>query len=469
MKRRPPAPTSRVRNCVAPMICIAFAAMMMSPVGWAQQRISIRSNWSCTYHGSDLPDDVYTFDSDQQARSAVARIVGYTGLVANFEVRAADVPNAAAVLHQENGRIKRLLLYSQTFIQSVTGAARTDWAATSIMAHEIGHHLQGHTLESEGSRPDIELQADSYSGFVLQRMGATLSEAQIAISLVASEDGSPTHPPKRSRLAAIASGWTSAREQALRSVPVPRTPTIPQPAPRRDTSSDATASASWFVVASKVGNRPQQYFTASASEVPNTIKRVWDEGYNVTQVGWSAGTFMVVGTKKVPGLQRYLVYPTWPADLVKQHWDDGYRITSTAYGNDLWVVIMSKGIDVTAQVYQRQPTWPDQWVRARMGEGFSMTQVSRGKGEWLVVMSKGTAISAQTYTRAGDLPRQWIDSQWNSGPYITSAAYAEGEGWVVVMSKVRGYSNQAWQWADTLPKEWIDSRWKAGYDLTLVR
>ena len=34
-----------------------------------------------------------------------------------------------------------------------------------------------HTLERGGSRPEIELEADEFSGFVLRKMGATLPQA----------------------------------------------------------------------------------------------------------------------------------------------------------------------------------------------------------------------------------------------------------------------------------------------------
>jgi len=94
-------------------------------------------------------------------------------------------------------------------INSATG---NKWAAISILAHEIGHHLNGHTLDKVGSRPQTELEADEFSGFVLRKMGATLEEAQSAMALIASMKGSHTHPAKNDRLAYIATGWKSAAE-----------------------------------------------------------------------------------------------------------------------------------------------------------------------------------------------------------------------------------------------------------------
>lgn len=125
----------------------------------------------------------------------------------NFEILAANVPNAMATIRGE----KRYILYNQEFMMGVKNATQTDWGGTSILAHEIGHHLQGHTIQAGGSRPVIELEADKYSGFVLQRMGASLNEAKAAMEQIGSDSGSSTHPKKRDRLVSIVAGWNQAQ------------------------------------------------------------------------------------------------------------------------------------------------------------------------------------------------------------------------------------------------------------------
>ncbi len=101
------------------------------------------------------------------------------------------------------------MLYNPSFISSIDKTTGTDWASISILAHEIGHHLNGHTLEG-GSRPDNELEADEFSGFVLRKLGASLSESQLAMKIVADARASSTHPGKYDRLTAIAEGWNNA-------------------------------------------------------------------------------------------------------------------------------------------------------------------------------------------------------------------------------------------------------------------
>lgn len=85
--------------------------------------------------------------------------------------------------------------------------SNNSWSSISILAHEIGHHLQGHTLSNSGSRPPIELEADKFSGFVLAKMGASLEDAQSAILHLVSDNASHSHPGRSARLDAIAFGF----------------------------------------------------------------------------------------------------------------------------------------------------------------------------------------------------------------------------------------------------------------------
>lgn len=145
------------------------------------------------------------------ARDIVKEIIDVVGLTPRFEMREANIDNAAAVI--VNG--KRYILYNTNFLNAVNNASRTDWAAVSILAHEIGHHLNGHTLVNGGSNPADELEADEFSGFVLRKMGASLADAQAAMAVLSDERDSATHPGRNSRLAAINNGWKNANNQML--------------------------------------------------------------------------------------------------------------------------------------------------------------------------------------------------------------------------------------------------------------
>lgn len=172
----------------------------------ASGTIEINSAGQCSYSGELLPGSVYAFTADYTAEAMIDEITAYSGLRRNFIVRASNVPNAAAV----NQGGQRFLLYNQEFMASVKEKPYSYWTTMTIMAHEVGHHLQGHTLDGEAGRPEKELEADEYSGFIVEKMGATLKEAQAAINIFAPNDGTSSHPAKKTRLLAVRAGWTKA-------------------------------------------------------------------------------------------------------------------------------------------------------------------------------------------------------------------------------------------------------------------
>ena len=170
---------------------------------------------ACSYDGSPLafsPPDLSK--GGGTGKQVVAEIMKYTGLPANFVVVEGKVPNAAAVIMQGPDKVpRRVIAYNPAFMGEVIQATKSNnWAPVSIMAHEIGHHLSGHTIVPGGSQPPIELESDKFSGFVLYKMGAPLADAQRAIATLIPEKDGETHPGRKKRLAAIASGWTEACE-----------------------------------------------------------------------------------------------------------------------------------------------------------------------------------------------------------------------------------------------------------------
>ncbi|MCB0640456.1 MAG: hypothetical protein KDC44_02405 [Phaeodactylibacter sp.] len=181
----------------------------------AQYELDIRTENSCSYYGEEITDKVYGFSSSREAEDIVRDILDIVGLKPNFMIKAGNVPNALATI--QNG--ERMIIYSQNFILQINNSTGTDWAGISILAHEIGHHLNGHTISGTGSRPPLELESDEFSGFILGKMGASLNEAQSAINKAGSNSGSATHPPKSARLEAIAVGWNKATSE-MRSRPV---------------------------------------------------------------------------------------------------------------------------------------------------------------------------------------------------------------------------------------------------------
>lgn len=126
--------------------------------------------------------------------------------VAYIETYAGDVGNACASSYY--GR--PIITYNPSFLNYL--ANKNEWAAISVLAHEVGHHINN-DVSWYGSFKHSwtkELQADFISGYVLYKMGASLSDARFALSLMFSWMGSESHPDSPRRLAALTQGYNRA-------------------------------------------------------------------------------------------------------------------------------------------------------------------------------------------------------------------------------------------------------------------
>ena len=131
-----------------------------------------------------------------------------------------DIDNCVATAY----RGVRYILYDKEFMEDIANNS-SSWTNISILAHEIGHHVNGHSLDllavstghidapSLKESREMELEADEYSGFVMQKLGATLYQAQAALKVFATDgdDTYSTHPNKSKRLAAVERGFNKAK------------------------------------------------------------------------------------------------------------------------------------------------------------------------------------------------------------------------------------------------------------------
>ncbi len=155
-----------------------------------------------------------SFTTNKEVKEAVGEILKRIGLPVNFVlVSCPNIKNARAATGDDG---LRYIVYDMNFISTIGSGSNTDWAAMSILAHELGHHFDGHTLRPpktlEEQRKN-ELQADFFSGFILQRLGSTLEESQIAIKANSADgdDTYSTHPNKEKRLASVTEGYNSGK------------------------------------------------------------------------------------------------------------------------------------------------------------------------------------------------------------------------------------------------------------------
>ncbi|OJJ18512.1 hypothetical protein BKI52_23145 [marine bacterium AO1-C] len=152
---------------------------------------------------------MHSFRSVDEAANYISRIVDEVpDWEQNFVVQERNGINNAYA-HISGGR--RMITYDNIFVESLDFQAGTKWASISVLAHEVGHHYYDHVLDRRGSTPPKEIEADYFSGYVLAKMGASLSQAKAAMAKLASPYGSSTHPPRNQRLAAIEKGWRDAK------------------------------------------------------------------------------------------------------------------------------------------------------------------------------------------------------------------------------------------------------------------
>jgi tetratricopeptide (TPR) repeat protein len=175
----------------------------------------------CGYSDNNTANDLCdylqnnSFLSNLDAENAVGKILSAIGLPRNFVlVSCPKIKNAVAIT-SDNGL--RYIIYDNEFMASLNRST-TSWSSLSILAHEIGHHLCGHTLARAVDLADQrkrELEADEFSGFVMYKLGATLQQSEAASKDVSNDndDTYSTHPKRSKRVEAIDRGYNKAKNQ----------------------------------------------------------------------------------------------------------------------------------------------------------------------------------------------------------------------------------------------------------------
>ena len=204
----------RIRSFLLCLVWVGVVALGYRALAQSQETVDGlhgRVDVICSYPAGDVAQAVFWSENVKESvRNIVGAVAQASGLRPNFLVGPARVDNAAAAIWTSpDGSKIRLIVYNPEWMDAVASQTQTDWAGSSIIAHEVGHHLQGHTIlhRDTPGQPDRELEADEFSGFIIARMGGTLAQAQIAMRTFGSVEGSATHPPRHLRLAAIARGW----------------------------------------------------------------------------------------------------------------------------------------------------------------------------------------------------------------------------------------------------------------------
>jgi hypothetical protein len=200
------------------------------------------------------------FQSVYEAQAILKNMLDSINWKENFRVKEQNgIQNAYATIINN----ARWIIYDNDFLEDIDSYTATKWASISVLAHEMGHHYYNHVISGSGSTPPKEIEADAFSGYVMEKLGASLQQSVAAMQAIASDKASATHPGKKDRVDAITRGWNTAKGNATNTTPVnPNNPANPNnqgpvvnnptqpsvPNPGNQTSTDPSKDPSWIAL-----------------------------------------------------------------------------------------------------------------------------------------------------------------------------------------------------------------------------
>ena len=159
-----------------------------------------------------------SFTSDKAADQALDKILNVIGASKNFTlIPCDDINNALAVTVKGD----RFILFDGEFMRDINEATN-NWSSLFILAHEVGHHINGHTrdfllatvLDNQplDERRIEELEADEFASFIVSKLGASYYQIGETINLISSNENDlhSTHPNYDKRIAAVKRGFNRA-------------------------------------------------------------------------------------------------------------------------------------------------------------------------------------------------------------------------------------------------------------------
>ncbi len=166
-----------------------------------------------------------TRPASQFALDKCKEICSAMGLAMRFSVFAGDVEAAEARLAGN----QRQIIYNEDWLRNLEISSDEQAVPVLvILAHEIGHHLNGHTLDQIPSdviapggprfRLREELEADTFAGNIVARLNEPYQLGLPAFAS-ASETATRDHPSREERTNYFIGGWNSAPVPGNRNDP----------------------------------------------------------------------------------------------------------------------------------------------------------------------------------------------------------------------------------------------------------
>ncbi len=155
------------------------------------------------------------FSTQKSADEALDKILKSIGAAKRFVIQPCSNINNAVALSYKG---VRYIMYDPEFMSELSYS--NDWANMFILAHEVGHHVNGHSIDVVLAATDVvekvplfqkriqELEADEFAGFVLGRLGASFFDIESVFSDMSDADDTySTHPKRSKRINAARKGY----------------------------------------------------------------------------------------------------------------------------------------------------------------------------------------------------------------------------------------------------------------------
>ena len=157
-----------------------------------------------------------SFSSNYDADGVLDKILAVVGAAKRFMLVPCDNTNGAFAYTSPTGN--RYIIYDEEFMNSLSSSDEDRyWTNLFILAHEVGHHINGHTgtseYESQYESRQKELEADKFAGFVVSKLGAdidVIKNAFYSMQEFEGDDSYSSHPNNTRRIEAAETGFNQA-------------------------------------------------------------------------------------------------------------------------------------------------------------------------------------------------------------------------------------------------------------------
>ncbi len=178
----------------------------------------------------------------------------------------------------------------------------------------------------------------------------------------------------------------------------------------------------WAVILTETSKTQSYIAGANWGEVAEWISKKHDDSYQISDVVFGDGTYMVSMNQKAPEdlkPERLSWYATFPSDEMQEMRSKGWRVKELAYDesdeNKPWLVIYEESPE-KRWTWVTGDEWPSEKINELYKDGWVIDNATFVDGSWVVFLgSYSESISVPWDHRPSYLPDVVIGHYWESG------------------------------------------------------